>query len=191
MVRSAGTVSWGIGGGFQIADIERRTAPRCNDVRIPFLTLAALWNTLLPKLLSERPKPVNVPVSVHIAIFLLAHQPEGGTRHDQIDGTVLHRAQHVQAISKQHLAAFRFEVGFRFCRCHVRASRTMSFIAVRASRLNTSTIKAAEQVKCLVFPTAPGAAGQLGGGRPRKWASEAERLRAYRAAHRTETSQYR
>ena len=29
-----------------------------------------------------------------------------------------------------------------------------------------------------------------GGGRPRKWASEAERLRAYRASHRTETSQY-
>ena len=52
MVRSAGTVSWGIGGGFQLADIERRTAPRCNDVRIPFLTLAALWNTLLPKLIS-------------------------------------------------------------------------------------------------------------------------------------------
>ena len=29
-----------------------------------------------------------------------------------------------------------------------------------------------------------------GGGRPRKWASEAERLRAYRNSHRTETSQY-
>ena len=30
-----------------------------------------------------------------------------------------------------------------------------------------------------------------GGGRPRKWTSEAERLRDFRAAHRTETSQYR
>ena len=30
-----------------------------------------------------------------------------------------------------------------------------------------------------------------GGGRPRKWTSEAERLKAFRASHRTETSQYR